>query len=116
MAARDRETVSFRSDLERRLADPEFAAEYPTARYRARLGLRIAQLRSQSGMSQAELAAALNTTQSVISRYESADYSGYRLDTLHRLADALGGELVVDIKLPGHRDVSANVGLGESGR
>ena len=59
--------------------------------------MKIAKLRAEQGLSQAELAARVNTTQSVISRYESADYSSYRLDTLRRLAEALGSELVVDI-------------------
>jgi ribosome-binding protein aMBF1 (putative translation factor) len=89
--------VDYSEDLARRLRDPEFAAEYREARKRASLGLKIAKLRSAQGLSQAELAARLNTTQSVISRYESADYSSYRLDTLRRLAEALGSELVVDI-------------------
>jgi len=94
----DEHGVDYREDLNRRLRDPEFAAEYHEARKRASLGLKIAKLRSAQGLSQSELAVRLNTTQSVISRYESADYSSYRLDTLKRLAEALGGELVVDIE------------------
>ena len=89
--------VDYREDLTERLRDPEFAAEYREAQHRASLGLKIAKLRAEQGLSQAELAARVNTTQSVISRYEPADYSSYRLDTLRRLAEALGSELVVDI-------------------
>ena len=93
--------VDFGEDLARRLHDSEFAAEFHEARRRASLGLKIAKLRTAQGISQAELAERLHTSQSVISRYESADYTSYRMDTLKRLASALGGELVVDIKEAG---------------
>ena len=95
--------IDFTEDLAQRLRDPEFAAEYHEARRRASLGLKIAKLRTAQGISQAELAERLHTTQSVISRYESADYTSYRMDTLQRLAAALGGELVVDIKEPAEK-------------
>lgn len=93
-------TVDFREDLERRIGDPEFAEAYEAAHDRAALGVRIAALRASKGLTQAELAARVNTTQSVISRYESADYESYRVGTLRRLAHALGGELKVAIELP----------------
>lgn len=95
--------ASFRDDLERRLRDPEFAAECREAHERATLGLKIARIRTARGMSQTELAARLNTTQSVISRYESADYRGFRMETLRRLAEALGAELEVDFREPANR-------------
>lgn len=88
-----------RDDLERRLRDEDFATEFREARRKASLGLKIARLRNAKGMSQTELAHRLDTTQSVISRYESSDYTSYRLDTLRRLADALGAELIVDLEL-----------------
>jgi ribosome-binding protein aMBF1 (putative translation factor) len=96
--------VDFSDDLARRLRDPELAAEFHEARNRASLGLKIAKMRTAQGMSQAELADKLHTTQSVISRYESADYTSYRMDTLKRLAAALGGELVVEIHGPESAD------------
>ena len=99
--------VDYRTDLEQRLGDPEFAAEFEAAQERASLGFKIAKLRNQQGLSQAQLADRLNTSQSVISRYESADYSNYRLNTLRRLADALGSELRVEIspRMAGRRQV-----------
>jgi ribosome-binding protein aMBF1 (putative translation factor) len=90
--------TDFEEDLQRRLQNPDFAAEYGDAIDRARLGVKIASLRAERGLSQTELAARLRTTQSVVSRYESADYTAYRMDTLRRLAEALDGELVVDIR------------------
>ena len=88
----------FSVDLESRLEDPELAREYRDALERASLGLKIARLRTERGMSQAQLAERVKTTQSVISRYESADYVNYNLQTLRRLAVALNTELLVDFR------------------
>jgi DNA-binding transcriptional regulator YiaG len=90
--------VDFRSDLEVRLRDPEFAREFQEARDRASLGLKIARLRSRQGLTQAQLAERLHTTQSVVSRFESVDYAGHRVETLRRVAEALDADLIVDIK------------------
>lgn len=50
---------------------------------------KIHQLRTKAGMSQAELARKVGTTQSVISRLEDADYDGHSLAMLNRIAAAL---------------------------
>jgi Helix-turn-helix. len=92
------EMIDFRDDLSHRLSDPEFAREFKEARERASVGLRISRFRTAKGMSQAELAAKLHTTQSVISRFESADYTGHKVETLKRVADALNLELVIDLR------------------
>jgi HTH-type transcriptional regulator/antitoxin HipB len=92
------EMVSFRDDLTRRLEDPEFAREFQEARERSSLGLKIARSRTAKGLSQAELAEKLNTTQSVVSRFESVDYTGHKVETLRRVADALDLDLVVDLR------------------
>ena len=91
--------TDFRDDLAERLrGDAELAEAYAEAHERASLGLRIARLRADRGLSQAQLAARLKTTQSVISRYESADYANYNLTTLRRLATALDAELNIDLR------------------
>jgi predicted transcriptional regulator len=50
---------------------------------------KIYELRSRAGLSQAELARKVGTTQSVISRLEDADYDGHSLAMLRRIASAL---------------------------
>ena len=50
---------------------------------------KIFQLRQDSGLSQAELARRVGTTQSVISRLEDADYEGHSLAMLNRIASAV---------------------------
>jgi ribosome-binding protein aMBF1 (putative translation factor) len=49
----------------------------------------IFQLREDAGLSQAELARRVGTTQSVISRLEDADYEGHSLAMLNRIAAAV---------------------------
>lgn len=59
----------------------------------AKLSMRVAQMiydaRAAAGLTQAELAELVGTTQSVISRLEDADYEGHSLSMLQRIADAL---------------------------
>lgn len=58
------------------------------------LGQLIQELRSRAGLSQRELALRLGTTQPGVSRLESGAVT-IRLDTLARVAEALGRHLVV---------------------
>lgn len=59
------------------------------------LGQLIYDLRAEAGLSQRELAARMGTTQSVISRLEEGGGARNRIDTLARVATALGRHLVV---------------------
>jgi ribosome-binding protein aMBF1 (putative translation factor) len=59
------------------------------------LGQLIYDLRTQAGLSQRELAERMGTTQSVISRLEEGGGARNRLDTLARVASALGRHLVI---------------------
>ncbi|MFM8154701.1 MAG: helix-turn-helix domain-containing protein [Actinomycetes bacterium] len=55
----------------------------------------IHDLRINAGLTQKELADRMGTTQSVISRLEEGGGSGNRVDTLARVANALGRHLVI---------------------
>lgn len=59
------------------------------------LGQLIYDLRTEAGLSQRALAERMGTTQSVISRLEEGGGAKNRLDTLARVATALGRHLVV---------------------
>jgi ribosome-binding protein aMBF1 (putative translation factor) len=67
----------------------------------ARLNLEVAQVvydaRKQAGLTQAQLARRIGTTQSVISRLEDSDYGAQSLSMLRRIARAL--DLYVHITL-----------------
>ncbi|MFH1329645.1 MAG: helix-turn-helix transcriptional regulator [Actinomycetota bacterium] len=56
----------------------------------------VFRLRTQAGLTQAELAKRMGTTQSAIARTEGGG-SRPTLETLEKLAAAIGGELVVGI-------------------
>jgi len=63
----------------------------------ARVEMQVARLiydaRTRAGLTQAELAQAVGTNQSVISRLEDADYDGHSLSMLRRIAAAFGKRL-----------------------
>lgn len=58
---------------------------------------RVAERRKELGLSQADLADLVATTQSAIARLESGGRPP-RIDTLLRIADALDCELIVELK------------------
>ena len=55
----------------------------------ARVARKLYDLRTKAGLTQKELAQRVDTTASVISRLEDADYEGHSLSMLRRIADAL---------------------------
>lgn len=63
----------------------------------AQIAERVADRRKELGLSQAELAELVATTQSAIARLESGGRPP-RIDTLLRIADALDCELIVELK------------------
>jgi transcriptional regulator with XRE-family HTH domain len=82
--------VSTRSNLRESLPRyPEYRAEYADEILALLVCSQIKVLREQRKMSQTALANALGTTQSTISRIESADYAAWSVDTLRRIARAL---------------------------
>ncbi len=67
----------------------------------ATVNAHVAQLiydaRTEAGLSQTELAQMIDTTQSVISRLEDADYEGHSLSMLSRIAKALNREVKINL-------------------
>ena len=63
----------------------------------AQIADRVAERRKELGLSQAELAELVATTQSAIARLEGGGRPP-RIDTLLRIADALDCELIVELK------------------
>jgi ribosome-binding protein aMBF1 (putative translation factor) len=61
----------------------------------ARVARMIYEARTRAGLTQAQLAALINTKQPVITRLEDADYEGHSLSMLQRIAEALGQRLQV---------------------
>lgn len=67
----------------------------------ASINAHVAQLiyeaRTEAGLSQAELAKLIGTTQSVISRLEDAEYEGHSLSMLNKIAQALNREVRIEL-------------------
>lgn len=70
---------------------------YRRAKEAFELSERVRQVRENSGLTQAELAARIGSTQPALARLEAGGVMP-SLDTLHRIAEALGLELVVDLR------------------
>ncbi|MGH2584194.1 MAG: helix-turn-helix domain-containing protein [Dehalococcoidia bacterium] len=76
---------------------PEYRAAYERARQAYEIGRKVRELREARGISQAELAQRMDSTQSVIARLEAGGAEP-RFGTLQRVARALDSELVVDLR------------------
>jgi ribosome-binding protein aMBF1 (putative translation factor) len=78
----------------------------------ASLNAHVAQLiydsRTEAGLSQAELARLIGTTQSVISRLEDADYEGHSLSMLNKIAQVLNRTVRIDL-VPANQPSSREV-------
>src|SRR5437667_9743912 len=68
---------------------PEMADLLEQERANLDIARKIYELRTKAGLSQAQLAKKVGTTQSAISRLEDADYDGHSLAILRRIASAL---------------------------
>ncbi len=75
--------------------DPQRAASLQEERVNAQVARIIRELRESAGQTQKQLAEAVGTTQSVISRLEDADYEGHSLTMLDRIARALNQQVNV---------------------
>ncbi len=73
----------------------------------------IYELRQNAGLSQEELAKLIDTTQSVISRLEDADYEGHSLSMLQRIAKALSCSLSVTLKKDDSKGIMMRYAFGE---
>jgi ribosome-binding protein aMBF1 (putative translation factor) len=80
--------------IARKLEVPEFRKEWERLRPFEELARIVIQRRMQLGCTQAQLAEAMGTTASAISRIESGQHET-RPSTLRKLAAALGGHAVI---------------------
>jgi DNA-binding XRE family transcriptional regulator len=86
-------TKSFRKIAEQITADSERRARVDEYRRAIDVALRLAELRRQHGITQAELARRLDVSQANISRIEHEE--DIYFSTLRQYVEALGGELEV---------------------
>lgn len=102
-------------DLKERHPQPS-PAERARLEQDAALAQLVHDLRIGTGLSQGELAARVGTTSSVVARLEEGGGAGNRLDTLARIAVALGRHLVLSMPeaIPGPSDGAVVVGCDDA--
>ena len=82
--------------LRSRLAhSPERLERVAAYREEMEIAQQIYDLRMAAGLTQKQLAEKINTSPSVISRLEDADYEGHSMAMLRKIADALGKRVEV---------------------
>ncbi len=85
--------------LKKRLANnPRLKALVEEERVNYQAALAIRETRKKMGLTQAQLAKEIGTTQSVIARLENADYRGHTLKLLEHIAEALGRRVTISFK------------------
>jgi transcriptional regulator with XRE-family HTH domain len=82
---------------ERKDRDPEFAEGYDNGYKEFMVGVLLRQARKSAGVTQEELASAIHTKKSVISRIENKA-SDARVSTLRKVAQALGKDLIIELR------------------
>ena len=90
--------------------DPQMAELLQDEREKSDVARQIYNIRKKAGLTQAELAREIGTTQSVISCLESADYNGHSLEMLRRIAHALHCRVEVHIVPEGTKSYSQAAG------
>jgi transcriptional regulator with XRE-family HTH domain len=90
--------TNFDRYLEKQLKDPDFAARFQRAGEAWDVALQLSALRERAGLSQAQLAELLKTSQQQISRLESPGYEGHSLGMLRRVAKALKARVRVSFE------------------
>ncbi len=85
---------------QRKDRDPSFAEGYESGYQEFLIGVLLKEARQNAGVTQEELATAIHTKKSVISRLEN-QASDARVSTLRKVAQALGKELVIELREPG---------------
>ncbi len=85
-------------ELIEQFGDKEYREAYADDFLDAYIAAQIRTIREQRGMTQQELAETIGTKQTGISRIENVNYSGRNIQTLKKIAYALGGRLHVSIE------------------
>jgi ribosome-binding protein aMBF1 (putative translation factor) len=93
----------FEEWLKKELKDPKFRRGYEQEKRGVFLSYRILTLREKLGWSQKVLAERMGTSQQAVARLESGEYEGFTLKTLEKVAEALGAELIVDLRGPARK-------------
>ena len=86
-----------KSWIEEKLENPKFKKKFLEESYKLSIAEQLIKIRLDAGLTQASLAKKIGTTASAISRYESAYYDCYEINTIRKIVEACGGKLQIHI-------------------
>ena len=89
-------TIPFKKLKDEWMKDPAFRAEYDRLKPEYELALALIKARAKAGLTQAQVAKKMGTTQSVVARIESGQ-NPPNLKTLERYANAVGRKIQVKL-------------------
>jgi DNA-binding XRE family transcriptional regulator len=89
-------TIPFKKLKDEWMKDAEFRAEYERLKPEFALALALIKAREKAGMTQAQVARRMGTTQSVVARIEGGQ-NPPNLKTLQRYAEAVGRRIQVKL-------------------
>ena len=81
--------------MDRLMEDKKFKEAFDKEYSKVLISEKIAKLRKEAHLTQEALAKRIHTTKSAISRYESANYHGYSVPLLRRIARACGADVQI---------------------
>jgi HTH-type transcriptional regulator / antitoxin HipB len=91
---------SLKSHLQKELQDSGFKKAFDEELRLAQLAVQIAKNREGMGLTQAQLASRAHITQQQVSKVEHAGSSGFNVNTLIRVCEALGLDLTLSPRKP----------------
>lgn len=90
-----RKSIDFQTYLDKKLKDPEFKRLYDEEGKKLEIAYKVLQLRKKQGISQAQFAKKLGTTQSNVARLE-AGQQNFTTATLQKIAAVFNRELRIE--------------------
>jgi transcriptional regulator with XRE-family HTH domain len=84
-----------KSIFDKKMGNPKFKAVYDEVSASMSIGEQIVELRRKAKMSQLQLAKKVNTSRTVIVRYESGEYAIFNVRTLVKIASAFHKDLKI---------------------
>jgi len=100
--------MNWKEHKQQLMRDPAFKIEYERLSTEYKVAAELIRLRLSCGMTQAELAKAVNTQQASIARMESGSYLP-SLSMIKKIADVLDADLEIKLKHRGHSNRALSV-------
>ncbi|MCB4757188.1 MAG: helix-turn-helix transcriptional regulator [Elusimicrobia bacterium] len=95
---KDHHVLTHDEVLKEKLKDPEYRKYYRMEGIKLNIGYAIVCLREKLGLTQAQLARKIGSTQSFVARLECSNTENCEIKTLDKIARAFGKDLVIGFR------------------